>query len=227
MENLRKLLKEDRRDVLTSFLLLALTLFLGSDGIALVILLLIGLMATLAILLKRRKKIENLTREIASLSFFAAFLSKMAMGKGTRQAYKEATTYLVGHFEPIPLEEISGMTMAPYALGRFAPFLLHIAKKDQANEAYLLDGRILLEEVERMEESLKALLRKDRERILFSKIALAGFLSLLLLSASLFPGLLPRTDENPIGLLSYLVLGFFLPSVYLPSLYRLGGREHA
>ena len=75
MENLRKLLKEDRRDVLTSFLLLTLTLFLGSDGIALVLLLLIGLMATLVILLKRRKKIENLTREIASLSFFAAFLS--------------------------------------------------------------------------------------------------------------------------------------------------------
>ena len=227
METLKRLFREDRKEVLSSLLIVVMTLFLSPNGIFLVLLLLLSVTLTLLFLCRWKRRYDSHMKRLASLSFFAAFLSKISLGKGIHDAYRDSTSLLVGYFTPVPLEDIAGMTMAPYELGRFSPYLLYVAKKDASNEAYLPDYRLLLEELQEEIRREESHLEKDRKTRQMAKAMLATFLAVFLLSLALFDGLSLKGKDGMLGLLVLLVASLLVPSIYLSSLMRLGGRKHA
>ena len=61
----------------------------------------------------RRKKAGR----FASLSFLVAFFRQVQQGRGVKDAYDGAATLLVGHFDPIPMEDVSSSPSRPMISG--------------------------------------------------------------------------------------------------------------
>ena len=227
METIKRLFREERREVLSAFLVIVMTLFLSPNGIFLLLLLLLSVTLTLLLLCQWKKSYDRNMKSLASLSFFSSFLSKIARGKGIQDAYRESTSLLVGYYTPVPLADISAMTLSPYGLGPFSPYLLYVARKDAANEAYLPDYRILIGEVQEAIKKKEDLLKEDQRKRKVALAIVSSFLALFLLAVSLFSNLYLKDKNGVLVLLVLLVLSLLVPCIYLSSLLRLGGRKHA
>ena len=85
MDTIKRLFREERREVLSAFLVIVMTLFLSPNGIFLLLLLLLSVTLTLLLLCQWKKSYDRNMKSLASLSFFSSFLSKIARGKGIQE----------------------------------------------------------------------------------------------------------------------------------------------
>lgn len=227
MEKLRHLFQTEKKEILFAFVGILFSLLFAPNGLYLLIGFLLAAVLTLLVLRKRKAERERLLEQVDSLTFLSDFLDKIEKGVGTKEAYRESATWLLGYFSPIPYEEIADQVQAPYALGSYSATFLHVLRKDRENEAYLLDYRNIREEIDKSLVRLKKDLSEDDRLLTISKCAFVLFLLIFLFSTILFPGMKVGEESSLFGLLSFLLLCLFVPGIYLGSLLRLGGIQNA
>lgn len=223
----RNLFREDKRLVLSVCLLSALAAFLFASPALIMLSFLLSLLFSFILLKEREKTRRKKAGRLASLSFLVAFFRQVQQGRGVKDAYDGAATLLVGHFDPIPMEDVSSLTLPPYDLGEYGPFLLHTMKKNAENEAYLLDYLTIMGRAEEDVTRIQGMLEKDR-RLLFSAFFLLGAVLILLVMATIFlPGMAIKTERGFFAWILLVPASLLPPSVLLTSHVRLKGIAHA
>lgn len=226
MKTLKKLIRTERKEVLSLLCLLVLSLFLYDNYLLMLLSLAVSLSLALLFLPRRAEIRWELQEEASSLAFLESFLSLLLEGWTTKTAYEQSLVFLEQQ-EKRTYEELLEGAEIPYRLGRFKDAFSFYLEKDRKNEAYLLSPFHVREEVKNAREGLLSFLGEEKRRSHGERWAIFLFLSLSILLSLLFPSLVVSADKGALSLLTLFSLSLLVPAAIVLSYHRLRRWKHA
>lgn len=213
MNDILKLLKEDKAISIGLLLSSIFCFFLFTDKLLSLIACLLSILFSLILLKKSFELKTTKENKLACSSFLFSFLTNLENNKGAKESYESASKYLVGHLEVKNYDNFidEGLTLVENEQNQ--KILNYLCEKEKSNEIHLLNYHTLIEDLDNQNTTIKSSLIKAKKHMHKTQLALLFLLLILALIINLSTVIM-----NKLNCPIYNILGLISTSLFYPAI---------